>query len=326
MGLLTMTLLSWGFFLVLASGICALILPRLFPLVARLHPETRVVVLRWFAALPVVLATLGVALCFAPKVVASLSAGADHCVAHSDGHPHFCFAHPPLALGSDGIWLGLGLVALGLGGVVLRDLRRVRTTQRLLAQITSTARRDEHPGMWIVESDQALALSVGVLRPRPMVSTALRDQISSGMLQVVVEHELAHARRRDGLWRLLLGWLSLGHLPHVRRQLAQDLEFASERACDEEAAGRIGSRVGVAEALVAVGRIQCLVPSVGLGIDGFAGHGLVERVEALLADDAGRRGSGWLTWAALAVIAGIAVASADPFHHLTETLIHHLLG
>ena len=81
------------------------------------------------------------------------------------------------------------------------------------------------------------------------------ERLSPDHLRAVLEHERAHLRRQDPLWRLVAALLASAHVSAVRRTLLDDLELASEHACDEEAGARIGSRVLVAQALLAVERL-----------------------------------------------------------------------
>ncbi|MFB6261214.1 MAG: hypothetical protein ABEK42_11175 [Thiohalorhabdaceae bacterium] len=102
--------------------------------------------------------------------------------------------------------------------------------------------------------------------------------------------------------------------------LHEALDLAVERAADEAAARRVGDRVTVAEALLAVARMG---PVAAPG-PGFTQDPLELRVRALLAGaPAGRepwRGTG----AALAGLAVTLLALSPQFHHGLETLLGHL--
>lgn len=103
----------------------------------------------------------------------------------------------------------------------------------------------------------ALAGTVGLLRPRVVISPELRAALDEAALQAAVEHERAHARHRDPL-RL---WLA---------QLATDLQWPArsapvrlahwrevlELARDEEACARGAAGPDLAAAVVTAARLQ----------------------------------------------------------------------
>ena len=120
----------------------------------------------------------------------------------------------------------------------------------------------------------------------------------------------------------VLSWL---HLPAVRRSILAELELATERACDEEAASRLGDRLVVAEAILAVERLLASTSARHPGpLLAFGGSSVPARVHGLLAEPVARRGrGGWWTAGGLLVA---CLLLADPLHHATEHLLGLLLG
>jgi beta-lactamase regulating signal transducer with metallopeptidase domain len=103
----------------------------------------------------------------------------------------------------------------------------------------------------------------------------------------------------------------------VRRRLLRELAIASEQACDAEAGRRIGDRLRVAEAILAVERILAAAPPARAGLAGFEGTSVAQRVEALLAAEPPAPGRARFRIAAAGALA-LGLAFADPLHHATE--------
>jgi Zn-dependent protease with chaperone function len=137
----------------------------------------------------------------------------------------------------------------------------------------------------------------------------------------VLAHERAHARRLDPLRLVAVALLGAAYATGTRKLLLSDAALACEEAADEEAAGVVGDRTVVAEAVVAVERLLGeRAHQLGRAV-GMTGCATEVRVEALLRDPilpspvaSSRR----ILWGAL--VAG-ALLAASEIHHLTETVL-----
>jgi Zn-dependent protease with chaperone function len=286
---------------------------------AALAPAARARRLLAWSASPWLAAAVLVALCFLPSVWSALGIAADHCPVHDDGHVHLCFAHAPSDPASAPEWMLLGLAAAGVGLAAARVMAAQLATWRAVAALLRSAGPAAGPG-GLIPSSVPLSVTAGLLRPLVLVSTGLRRELAPGLLDAVLEHERAHARRRDPLRLLAAALLSAAHLPRTRQFLLADLALACEQAADEEAARHLGDRVRVAEAIVAVERLLGARPSRLGAAMGMGGSSAVARVEALLGDPLAEQPAArpWPAWAAIA--AG-AVLLASAVHHVTETLL-----
>ncbi len=330
LGLLQMGLLAWLLFIAIASLITASVYPFIRGRLKGLVPEIRAVALRALCVAPVVGGLVATILCFVPTAFGGIVPRVDHCVGHcpdhGDGHLHFCMTHPPQTWGESGLWLLI--VGLGLGYLTLVSIRLARfvRSHRVLRQLTSTARFDANYDAWVVESGPPLAITVGVLHKRTVLSSGLLLAIPSRLVEAIVAHEKAHERRHDAFWRAVTRFLSLGHVPATRRALQADLELTCEQACDEEAGSSIGDRLRVAEALIAVARVRQDAVMFGSAVMAFAAQGLDARIESLLASPAR---SVWSRSFMLGLVATgvlVALVLADPLHHFAETLLGLLVG
>ncbi len=321
-GLIQLGVLAAVLFTTVAAVAVAVTYPRLRRKLARAAPAEHARSVLALCALPAASAVGLTALCFLPSALDALWPGLDHCPHHGDGHSHLCLVHLPLAPGSIAGWAVAGTLAAVLALRLLHRLPRMVRSRRALRQLARTAVFDRGRGVWIVESEVPLALTSGLFRCRTFVSTALLGFLPPALVDAVIEHERAHARRLDVLVKVVASVLSLAHLPQARRALLTDLEMAAERACDEAAGMRLGDRLRVAQALVALERLlHGTQARCGLAGVSFGGSSVAPRVEALLAEPAARaphnKTRRWLVVAAV----GALLLLADPLHHLTETIL-----
>jgi Zn-dependent protease with chaperone function len=320
---LALGLLAGLGFAALTSLAVAWVWPRLRAPLARLHPASRARLVWLAAAAPSALPALLVALCFVPGLLAAAGLAHDHCARHPD-HLHLCLSHASAPLTHAGIGLLLAGAALVVV-VVGPELLRLARTRRWVAGLVRRAQRPA-PDVEVFESAAPFAFAAGLRRPRIFLAASLVESLPRAQLAAVLEHERAHARRRDPLARLAARVLSFAHLPRVRRALLRELAIASEQACDAEAGRRIDDRLAVAEAILSVERILSAAAPAPAGVAGFEGHSVAQRVEALLAPEPPAPGRGaYPIAAALALGAGLALA--DPLHHATEhflALVTHL--
>jgi Zn-dependent protease with chaperone function len=295
----------------------ALAYPRFAPRLERVAPRQRARILFGFSVLPSAAGAGVLALALLPSVGALFGA-ADHCATHTH-HAHLCPLHPwehgPNAAGA----ILLLTLALALAALGWRALR----TRRALRSVASLADGRGRDGTVRVTSPRPFAFTAGLVRPLVYVSTGLCESLSARDLEIVVEHERAHVRRRDALTTWTAAWLGVLHLPSTSRRIAADLHAACEQVCDEEAARRTGDRIAVAAALVRVEKLQSGAgpwPSVA-----FGGSDVEARVEALLAPAIEHRPLPRLPfWSVVGTSACVAALLSDPLHHAAETLVAFL--
>ena len=302
------------------SLVVAALWPALRGALRRHHPA---VAARWLllaAVAPSVLPPLAIALCLLPGLL-----GGDHCTLHGE-HAHLCLRHPAAAQGSAAavlVALTASALALALlsGGVTLARARRRGARLAPVAQTGLAA------DVRVLATDAPVSITLGAFSPHILVSQGLIRGLGAASLAVVLEHERAHARRRDALRSLLANALSWPHLPRVRRALLAELALASERACDEAAAERSGDRLLVAETILAVEKLVRGWPRAGESAlaAAFGGSTVPPRIESLLAEPAPLAGARH-AWGMAAIAAATLLPLAEPLHHGTEHLLRALLA
>jgi hypothetical protein len=185
--------------------------------------------------------------------------------------------------------------ALFLGGSARAAIQCWRTG-RFLRALERSATPVEFPGIdlpaWRVDTTLPLVGLAGIWRPRLLLAAGVLDRVPDDELQVIVEHELAHARRRDNVVRLvftalpdIVGW--------VERRVGIERAWheAAEDAADDAATGSDpAARVCLASALVRVARMadSHVMPAVPLLA--FYSGGSIERRVRRLVEPVGSQG------------------------------------
>ena len=300
---------------------CSLLASLFYPLrresLQRLDPAARARrVLLWTAS-PLLLGILLTALCLLPSALAGVSIGTDHCPEHDDHHPHLCLLHPPHGRAFGAAAFAPLAAATALLAAAARQLVR---SSRLIRSLRGLSAADTaRDGVLLVATEEPLSFTAGLLTPRVFLSRGIVAALPASSLDLVIEHERAHVRRRDPLLWWMASTLSRLHLPWTRRLLLADFALACEQDCDRSAALQSGDPVRVAEALLRVERLlgarrsRFVTPAMS-----FGGSDVDARVRHLLDPTSvaasGRRWTYVLAAAAL-------LAAADPLHHLTETAL-----
>jgi hypothetical protein len=323
LGLFELATLAALLFAGLAAGALLALWPLLRTRLPGWHPRRSARVALLAATAPAWGPGLGVALCLAPGALGALGLGEDHCP-HHGGHAHLCVHHPALAQGRAAAAV-LGTAALASGLALLRGAGQLAGARRAMARLER-----ESPGrlpgdVRLLASAAPVSLTLGALRPRVLVSEGLVEALPPAGLACVLAHEREHPAPRDALGALLAREWSWVRPPRLRRALLDALRLASERACDEAAALRVGDRLLVAETILAVERLARRRPTAPQQVFAcaFGESDVAPRVEALLAEPMpapGRR------WAPAAALVALGLAGAEPLHHATEHLLRALLA
>jgi Zn-dependent protease with chaperone function len=236
-------------------------------------------------------------------------------------------------------WFLLIASALGMA-FVLSGLRqaavRCRGTRRFLRLVDRGATRVALPGVplpaWQLEIPFPLVALAGLWRPRLLIARCVLEQMPADELQVVLKHELAHARRRDNVARLILSAmpdaLGLAHRLGVDRAWRR----AVEDVADDLAAGDDPqARVSLASALVRAAKMAARQPAPAVPLLAFHdGESVERRVRRLVEPPVTRpvRRSRAREAAAAAIVSGAlaAVLNADPILLAAHAVIEWMVN
>nr|WP_315261517.1 class D beta-lactamase [uncultured Duganella sp.] len=199
------------------------------------------------------------------------------------------------------------LYAAGLAYSLVQQLRM----RRMLNALATAGHKTSAQPMDTFEVDAPISpMLFGLFRPRLLLPRHLRG-FDTDQRQMILEHELAHWRRRDLQWAgagLLLQTL-LWFNPFMRL-LRNQLSWAQELGCDREVLqGRPpAQRKAYAAALVAQLKLQ-QAPLANALAFGTATQQTVARRIALIRDPRGAKQSRWARIATVAGLAGVLAAS-----------------
>lgn len=258
----------------------------------------------------------------APGLLGALFGAEDHCTLHAGHGHHLCVLHPPHISNTPLVWLLL----LSLGGItasfVTRSVRVLWQEMRLIKTLARSGRPTPlGEDVLVLEQDEPIALTVGILRPIILLSTGLIEAVSPQTLRVVLAHERAHVRRRDTAWSLLDRFACWFVPRKVGTFARHELSLACEQSCDghaAQAAGHLGN-LHVAAALVEVAKLGLSEPAPGMSMGASS---LEQRVGHLLNPPIPSRGYPASVLFGCLVLLGLG---AGPFHDLVEYIITFLL-
>lgn len=259
---------------------------------------------------------LGSAFVMATLVVPAMALGSpelDHCDVGADA-PHLCFVHGTWTF--DSVWEGLGVASLlTLAATTLGwELAKLWRARRVAASLLD----GERPEALVSQTndDEPFAFTVGVLRPRVIVSAGLARVLTEEQLSAAIAHERAHARRRHAFGRVASRVVGAFVVPPLKNTLLDLLILAQEQEADDDAAAEVESRALVAETLLACVR-SSRSRRPAFAVPALFGPALEERVEALCRPPRERRITGPLALLVCVVVACVAVAH-EPLHRVSE--------
>lgn len=264
------------------------------------------------------------ALLLASSLVDNSSLAHAACSAHHQSWLHACLWHP-IERGA-APWPGVMVALLLLIGasLLLRIWGRRSAARRTLSALLRLA--EKRRGLRVLAAETPIALACELGEGEVLVSSLLVERLPAEQLQVVIAHERAHLRHRDALAGFI-AWLASALIwPRARRRLLDALRLAQEQRSDEAAARSVGSRLLVAETLLAVEQLRAgrePAPASDFAL-AFAHGFLRERVLALLAPAR----TEWIALAGVLFAAQglIALISTGWVHGLSEQLITALSG
>jgi beta-lactamase regulating signal transducer with metallopeptidase domain/peroxiredoxin len=184
---------------------------------------------------------------------------------------------PDLATLAPGLYaagLLLALVRLGVAMAAVRGLRRRAVPVADPAWLAAFAAWRERLGIArevaLLRSDEVtVPVVVGATRPAVILPTALAGPPRPGMADAVLVHELAHVRRGDYAWNLVLRLVRALYWPHpLAWPLGRVVGAVRERACDDLCVGALGGPEGYRAALldVASGLVRRPGPALGMAM------------------------------------------------------------
>ncbi len=234
----------------------------------------------------------------------------------------------PLILGSCGA--GLGIFGLVNAAIALR------TASRTISRWTRTARPVEScaavPVLRVACSVSEMTVpamtTVGIVRPRVLLSGAAAMMLTANELKTALHHEVAHVRRRDNLKKLLLRFVTFPGMADLDAAWLQ----ATEMAADDAAVSNSSEALDLAAALIKLARLAPPESAADLTAalvhgSAFIMHARVERLIAWTSERVAspRRFSAWYRLGAACTAVAMFVVTYGTLlarvHAATEWLV-----
>ena len=183
--------------------------------------------------------------------------------------------------------LAVGVIRLGMSGVAARRLRlsaAAITDPHCLVRRREWCKRLGLPqtvGLAASE-DVAVPLVLGFTAPVVLLPVDLAAPANRRHIDAVLAHELAHVRRGDHRWQLLLRFVRIVYWFHPLVWLAERRIVAvREQACDDFCVASLGGREPYIETLLAMaGRMTRSAP-LGVGLAVVRRPRIARRLEAI---------------------------------------------
>ncbi len=294
---------------------CALMARPFLRWSSRFEPDSRLVLLRLYAAWPLLGGFAVGAMVSLPSLNHMSKLPLDHC--HNTGT---CMGQPLSHMVTGGeIAIVAALLGL-LAWAAIKAFFQWRRACLLAVQIDRTSHAILAPGVCLIESVQPFAFSLGVSKAIAVLSTELVRTLSPKQLDIVCAHEQMHLRHDDNWYKWILHMLCVVHFPHVKHALLCEHAIAMELRADQKVAHQIQDPVAVAETIVAVQRLMKPFDS-SEPVCQFMGTALERRVNNLLDQSSTRRLPNYSAILLALTAMVIFVSGSTPLHDALELLI-----
>jgi hypothetical protein len=169
------------------------------------------------------------------------------------------------------------------------------------------------------------AFTAGLLSPKVYLSTALQKQVDAQELDIIIQHELAHVRAYDPLFKVIFALFCRFYPTPVNYILMQQYSLLTEQMADH-AVTHSHDNLDVAQTLIKVAKLQYQLP---VNYDNsqlsyFANEQISQRVYTLVSPL--EKTPVLALFVAIAALIGVpllAASTIDSFHHFIETFFTH---
>ncbi len=323
-GLLLYLWVVVGLTVIIMAIFIGLLQARLLPRLADFSLTARQTWLWSLALFPFLAGIYVAALTLMPSISHELGFSLDHCHMHGDTHGHLCWYHPPTFVWMS--WQGFcavvfaGFTAWKVAFALYRGYQQHRYSRTLLSFADA-----QGESVYRIESDMPSAFTLGLLRPKVIVSSSLIDSLTREELSVVQRHELAHQQHRDPLRLWLFNLVACVFTPKVRTHLHKAMELTIEQLADARVAQAATDPVLIAQTLVKVNRLTArfLAQRSTVALCHFGASAIEQRIEQLMSAKPGRAFPLLAFLICVGLLLTLTLGSADALHHTIENLLHH---
>lgn len=223
-------------------------------------------------------------------------------------------------------WHGATLIAalaftIQLG---IRKLMQLRLHRMYLANLIGLS-KPMGEQVFEIELPNPSAFTAGFINKRCFVTSGMLNEMTKEQVQVIVEHEKAHAKMNDPLKKWIFGILADFFIPVVARRLKLHMMLAMEQAADNAVVNQELPSTLVASTLVKVARLnaQYLPLKHNELVVNFGADVLEQRVHFLLGKLSLKPANKIVALILVGLIFVGCLSSIDAMHHLIETVFSH---
>lgn len=226
-------------------------------------------------------------------------------------------------------WHGISVilfVVFSFGLIVIKGSQVYRQNNALYTLkhfSTSQHSCGETQKVLIIDSDVPTAFTSGLFSPICYVSKGLVDKLSPAELNIVIEHELAHARNKDPLFMLLIACLSAYYPNKLALLLNAKYRLMTEHVADQSTVLK-HSAEDVAATILKVVRLQksLSVKESGAYLCYFGANDITQRIQQLL-QPTKKPIPMIIPVAFMLVMLCLNIVAVDATHHLVESVFTH---
>jgi Zn-dependent protease with chaperone function len=279
---------------------------------ANLHPATASSAVLALMALPFLSSLVATALVFSPLLEQNWITN----------HYHSADCESRFPLLKNGVAIGGVLAATGLAltAMLARFFSQLLYSLKLESKLAVLG--DKQGEWYLLPNKERLVFTMGWFRNSIFITEGLLTKCERRDVDIILEHEQEHARRKDNL-RLLASRILVLIVPSfLSKRFTEDLQLYTEAACDFSTAKKHGA-LNVAETLL---RIQRLAPRSfrffkPTLVSAFNGSEVEERVLLLLEGKTGAKAGKFRPLLYAVGMLALAVLLVDPIHHAVEWLL-----
>ncbi|MFT6976920.1 MAG: Zn-dependent protease with chaperone function [Shewanella psychromarinicola] len=169
------------------------------------------------------------------------------------------------------------------------------------------------------------AFTIGFFKPKVYLTTGLLQHLEPSALDIIIQHELAHVRARDPLFKSVFSFFCQLYPKPIRRILQQHFTLLTEQLADSVVT-RYHDNLDVAQTLITVAKKQRKRPlnCDSFQISHFSHDQITLRVQKLLSPQSQISEFTLIITGLCFLIATLFTASTvDSIHHLIETYFIH---
>ncbi|MFT5759482.1 MAG: hypothetical protein ACI9LM_004249 [Alteromonadaceae bacterium] len=194
-------------------------------------------------------------------------------------------------------------------------------------KILRTLGTKNNAGVFIIDSSIPTAFTGGLSHPSCFVSTGLIEQLSTDDIEIIIQHELAHAHYNDPLKKWLFSFFAAYFTPNVKQIQVAMMAITMEQAADSFFVKSQRQAHKVASTLV---KFTKLAAKYSLDekyknelLVHFCRQSIEQRVLQLLTDNQLKPFPIKIVLFGIILLAVISTTSVDSLHHGIETLFNH---